>query len=143
MEDLTQEEQTSICSNRSESVYEKNRRKKLEESSIKNINLVTAILLTLSGLLAIATLQYQEYLYVISPMSELHASDTDVICKQIRFANIDIVSSMISFLITIVFVVVSKRSSFLRGYFRVIFEYSYSPFVRFRTTVLVCPSVRP
>ncbi len=107
-------------SNRSEVVYERNRRKKLEENSIKTINLLITSILAMASILTISLFQYEEYLKTINQNNVSNTSVNIVLenCKMIKIANIDIISSSISFSITLTFIMFSKRLSFMRSRFR-------------------------
>lgn len=102
---------------RSDIVYEKNRRKKLEENSIKTLNFLTSIILAFSAVLMIGVFQFEEFTKTINNKNTNSALKG--FCKKIKFANIDVVSSIISFLLTLTFIMFSKRLSFLRNRFKV------------------------
>jgi len=106
--------QADTISSRSDAVYERNRRKKLEETSIKKINVLIASTLAISAILTIALFQYEEYLKTINGQFNLIPRK----CQRIKLANIDIISSSISFSITLTFIIFSKRVSFMRKKFR-------------------------
>lgn len=104
---------------RSDIVYEKNRRKKLEEKSIKTLNMLTSIILALSAILTIGVFQFEEFIKTINGKNS--GSKLKSYCSRIKIANIDVISSIISLFLTITFIVFSKRLSFLRNRFKVKF----------------------
>ena len=116
MEDI---KSVSSSSGRSDVVYERNRRKKLEEKSIQTINFLTAIILASAGVLTIGIFQYEEYLKALNIST--NNNRTVRLCNRAKFANIDIYSSAFSFIITLAFIVFSKRQSLFRSLFKVSF----------------------
>jgi len=74
----------------------------------------------MASILTISLFQYEEYLKTINQNNVSNTSVNIVLenCKMIKIANIDIISSSISFSITLTFIMFSKRLSFMRSRFR-------------------------
>ena len=101
----------------SEIIKNQYRFQKLEgKFRIKSIFLISCFL-AISVIIIICMLQYDEYFAYIN-LRRSYINKTKAFCNLIEFSEIDVISTPISFLLIIIYILIYKRRVFLRNKFK-------------------------
>jgi hypothetical protein len=101
----------------SEIIKNQYRFQKLEgKFRIKSIFLISCFL-AISVIIIICLLQYDEYFAYIN-LRRSYINKTKAFCNLIEFSEIDVISTPISFLLIIMYILIYKRRVFLRNKFK-------------------------
>ena len=91
--------------------------KKLERKfKVKSIFFISC-LLAISVVVIICVLQYDEYYANINQRYD-YINQSEAFCNIIQFSEIDVISTPISFLLIIIYILIYKRRVFLRNKFK-------------------------
>ena len=100
-----------------EVIYERSRRKKLEGSTRTFLIFLLSIVLSVGAITSISLLQYDEYFAYVNDRND-YIDSSQVYCKKISYADIDILSTSIAGALILLYVLLYKRRIFLRNRFR-------------------------
>lgn len=101
----------------SEIIYERRRRIKLEGSTRTTLIVCLSVLLSISAIVSISLLQYDEYFAFINDRND-YISNSQAFCRKVNLANIDIISTPIAAALLILYVVLYKRRILWRYKFK-------------------------